>query len=76
MERWDELIAWINSNVTNKDFLRGLKGYGISVDESLKDSYRPTQQMTNSGIAYEAASNRNAENTQLVYEKIKKVMGL
>lgn len=31
MERGDELIAWVNSNVINKDFLRGLKGYGISV---------------------------------------------
>lgn len=39
MERGDELIAWINSNVTNKNFLREIKGYGISVDEPLKDIF-------------------------------------
>lgn len=74
---WNEVLEYVNAHVDNEEVLRKIgKGYGISVDEPLKKSYKPIKQTTAYGINYEAASTRNPETATLVFERLQEAIGM
>lgn len=64
----NDIVTFINENVTSENQLQGMRGMGLDISE-LPASYKAKQMVTNSGITYYIA-NRNAETRAKLYEKL------
>lgn len=63
-----EIIAYINQNVTHPQQLEGMRGMGLSLEE-LPESYHAKKQKTDSGIEYYICS-RNEETREKMLERL------
>lgn len=68
-----EIISYINENVTCPEQLHGMRGMGLSL-EPLPESYKAKQQRTNSGINYYIC-HRNEETKARIVKRLEENVG-